>query len=369
MRKPYLPGIGAVPGVLLDAGSGTGLLTTQIAGSGRVVGMDRSPSMLTRAARRPGQWLLADVRRPPFAPQSLGAVVAANLVHLGGRPYEVVEALASLVRPGGRLLLCWPCDKTGAIAAAQIHTHAVVLDGLQHVVVLARPPCPTGGELMNAPPALPAGARAATGGGSPTSCLDSRSRRSSPTRPPTGGAYLKGRSAVNEQVARPGQLTCINEECSRGGLFQPESTTRCAECGGPVGRVPPDGRSPDPAVAGMPGTDAGPKRSGRRLATTISVAIGLMLVFFVVRNPDVLHRLTGSEFATGDCVHVQRRLLDHEMERTECTRSRLGTSVDDLVYRVESVQDGKDGYCPGGPGRITFSSEPEDMTYCLVLNF
>lgn len=174
---------------------------------------------------------------------------------------------------------------------------------------------------------------------------------------------------MSEQVAKPGQLTCIDGACSQGGLVQPESSTVCAACGGPVGQVPPDARDhTHPAVAGLPGTGLSQKFTGRRLAIAIPVAIVLVLLLFVARNPGVLNRLTGPEFSPGDCVHLQRHLLDHELERTECTSNRLGTSMDDLVYRVESVQDGKDGRCPGGLNRITFSDEPEDTTDCLILN-
>jgi hypothetical protein len=56
------------------------------------------------------------------------------------------------------------------------------------------------------------------------------------------------------------------------------------------------------------------------------------------------------------------------MERTDCTQSGISTNLNDQVYRVESVQDTKDGQCPPGWDRITFSNEPEDTTYCLVLN-
>jgi len=174
---------------------------------------------------------------------------------------------------------------------------------------------------------------------------------------------------MSEQLAGPGQLTCIDSLCARGGLAAPESTTTCAMCGGPVGRVPSDKRHlVSVAVAGLPGTGSGRTPVRRRLAIVIPIAIGVVLLIFVARNPDVLHRFTGPEFAPGDCVHVKQHLIDFEMERTECTPNGIGTNLNDQVYRVESVQDTKDGQCPPGWDRVTFSNEPEDTTYCLVLD-
>jgi hypothetical protein len=173
---------------------------------------------------------------------------------------------------------------------------------------------------------------------------------------------------VNEQAAGPGQLTCIDDHCARAGFAAPESMPACAACGGPVGRVPSGKRDfVSAAVAGLPGTGSGRSRVGRRLAITIPIAVGAVLLMFVIRNPDVLHRFTGTEFSTGDCVHVKQQLIDYEMERTECTPNQVGTDPSDQVYRVESVQDTKDGHCPPDWNRITFSNEPEDTTYCLVL--
>jgi SAM-dependent methyltransferase len=179
------------PGVVLDAGAGTGSMTAGLNILGHtVIGIDTSHAMLSRAARRPGSRVVADAARPPFRPGSIDTIIAGNLLHLCPAPDRVLDALAALLRPGGRLIACWPCDEvgpwriaraerahgagmggvvarlivrlmvgvsalaTGSVArnpATQVldgvgataskrglaQTHEIVLDGLQHLVVLA----------------------------------------------------------------------------------------------------------------------------------------------------------------------------------------------------------------------------------------
>jgi hypothetical protein len=103
-----------------------------------------------------------------------------------------------------------------------------------------------------------------------------------------------------------------------------------------------------------------------RIAIAIPVAIVIMLVLFVIRNPDFLHRFSGPEFKVGDCVHVEQRLTDSSMSRTECKANSV-SNTSNPIYRVDQVKDGKDASCPGGFNRVTFSNEPEDTTYCLTM--
>ena len=104
---------GQVTGPVLDAGTGTGLVTARLAGRQPVIGLDLSAAMLARAARRPGTWIRGDVRYPPLRPRSFDLVVAANVVHLCGSPERMVPAFAVLLRGGGRLALCWIRDRGG----------------------------------------------------------------------------------------------------------------------------------------------------------------------------------------------------------------------------------------------------------------
>lgn len=109
--------VGRCPGPVLDAGTGTGLVATRLRRLvGPVVGMDASAPMLARARRHPGPWVRADLTRPPFAPGTFDAVVAANVLHLCGTPERALDALVALVGRGGRLVVCWPHERTGPMA-------------------------------------------------------------------------------------------------------------------------------------------------------------------------------------------------------------------------------------------------------------
>jgi ubiquinone/menaquinone biosynthesis C-methylase UbiE len=117
------------PGIVLDVGTGTGMMTAGLAASGHtVIGIDASHAMLTRAVRRAGSWVVADAARPPFDHRSVDTVIAGNLLHLCPAPDAVLQALAALLRPAGRLIVCWPCDDVGLwrIAKAELGHHAVI---------------------------------------------------------------------------------------------------------------------------------------------------------------------------------------------------------------------------------------------------
>jgi SAM-dependent methyltransferase len=119
--------VGSAPGIVLDAGTGTGMMTAGLGAQGHtVIGIDASHAMLTRAARRAGSWVVADAARPPFDHGSVDTVIAANLLHLCPAPDAVLQALAALLRPAGRLIVCWPCDDVGPwrIARAELAHHA-----------------------------------------------------------------------------------------------------------------------------------------------------------------------------------------------------------------------------------------------------
>ncbi|MEV4133980.1 hypothetical protein AB0J72_17645 [Dactylosporangium sp. NPDC049742] len=182
------------------------------------------------------------------------------------------------------------------------------------------------------------------------------------------------------RMARPGQLTCVDLTCARSGQPAAEGNTSCAVCGGALERVPdePPARfttAPAPTYrpsstlssSSAPPTTAWSDRPrGFRIAVAIGIAVAFMLLTYVIDNWDAI---TGPDFKVGDCATVSTGLLDSTMHKAECgsSRKKLSTNPADLVYRVESVVDHKDGTCRGGFDRITFSNEPEDTTYCLVL--
>ena len=185
---------------------------------------------------------------------------------------------------------------------------------------------------------------------------------------------------MDERIAGPGELTCIDENCNFSGLRQLPGGKNCAECGGELARMPgaPSSATPAPMTIPAPGyatTVTGPGSTwgrmspGARILVSVAVAVLVMTVSFVIRNPDFLHRITGGGYAVGDCVHVRfAGLSGSEMDRTDCTSDPVTAFNGDPVYRVARVEDGKGASCPaGGFGDVTFSNEPENRTYCLVI--
>jgi SAM-dependent methyltransferase/uncharacterized protein YbaR (Trm112 family) len=107
----YFEGDGGVPwsGLrVLDAGCGMGRWLHFARESGaRAVGMDVSAAVDVAAGREGAgaDFVQADLRRPPFAPESFDLVYSLGVVHHVADPADAVRRLAILVRPGGTLRL------------------------------------------------------------------------------------------------------------------------------------------------------------------------------------------------------------------------------------------------------------------------
>ncbi|WP_092558391.1 class I SAM-dependent methyltransferase [Actinoplanes derwentensis] len=112
---------GAGPGhVVLDVGSGTGralpALAAAVGPTGRVLGLDLTPDMLT-AARNAGRGdcadlVLGDARHLPIADATADVVFAAGLVHHLPDPVAGLRELARVTRPGGTLTIFQPLGRT-----------------------------------------------------------------------------------------------------------------------------------------------------------------------------------------------------------------------------------------------------------------
>jgi SAM-dependent methyltransferase len=107
----YFEGGGGVrwPGLrVLDAGCGMGRWLHFARQEGaRIVGMDVSAA-IDVAAQREGaaaDFVQADLRQPPFPPESFDLVYSLGVVHHVSDPAAAVRTLAALVRPGGSLRL------------------------------------------------------------------------------------------------------------------------------------------------------------------------------------------------------------------------------------------------------------------------
>jgi SAM-dependent methyltransferase len=95
-------------GPLLDFGTGTGHILGLAEGIYEPrLGLDISGGMLTRAAARNRQVLLADCSDPPVADGSVGITVAYSFLHLFKEPTEILDQLLRVLRPGGWLMVDW----------------------------------------------------------------------------------------------------------------------------------------------------------------------------------------------------------------------------------------------------------------------
>jgi demethylmenaquinone methyltransferase/2-methoxy-6-polyprenyl-1,4-benzoquinol methylase len=109
MLAPVVP-LCHASGSILEVGTGTGALIPclqESAPSARVVSIDLAAEMLRRARRRcPGAAVVqADAHRPPFAAPRFDLVICHNsFPHFADKPAALVN-LASVVRPGGHLLI------------------------------------------------------------------------------------------------------------------------------------------------------------------------------------------------------------------------------------------------------------------------
>ncbi|WP_086161716.1 class I SAM-dependent methyltransferase [Streptomyces marincola] len=99
-----LPGAAAV----LDAACGTGRLAVRLAGRGhRVVGVDASPDMLARAARRVPEAMFARgaLDRLPVRPAAFDLVVCSLALTHVPELGPVMAEFARVLRPGGQLVI------------------------------------------------------------------------------------------------------------------------------------------------------------------------------------------------------------------------------------------------------------------------
>lgn len=97
-------------GRVLDLGCGTGRLALFLSDRGyQVVGLDTAAAMLTVARTRPGServhWVQGDALAPPFGPGTFDAVVALRLAFHFADLQPLLQAMVTVTRPGGRIVL------------------------------------------------------------------------------------------------------------------------------------------------------------------------------------------------------------------------------------------------------------------------
>lgn len=104
------------PGAVLDVGCGTGYLLSEMAAAwpGAILtGIDPSPEMLDRAARRlagRSSLVVGSADALPFAPASIDLIVSTSAFHYIRAPLDALSEMHRVLRPGGRVLLTDWCD-------------------------------------------------------------------------------------------------------------------------------------------------------------------------------------------------------------------------------------------------------------------
>ena len=122
---------------ILDVGCGTGgetrALAPRLGAAGRLVGVDRSATMIAVARERaagldlPVEYRVADAHRLPFADGAFDACYATSVLMLVDEPRQVLAEMARVIRPGGRLVVnCIDADTLMIDATDRRVTRAIV---------------------------------------------------------------------------------------------------------------------------------------------------------------------------------------------------------------------------------------------------
>ena len=107
LALPRRPGLDA-----LDAGSGTGFLSFELAARGHhVTGVDFAPAMIAEARRKATERSLAvwfeagDAEQLPFAPASFDLVISRHVLWTLPHPETAIHEWIRVLRRGGRLVI------------------------------------------------------------------------------------------------------------------------------------------------------------------------------------------------------------------------------------------------------------------------
>jgi SAM-dependent methyltransferase len=104
---------------VLDVGSGTGVVTEEVAArtQGQVIGIDNDPRMITYARSRQGkaEYRLGDAHDLPFAASWFDVTVCHFLLLWCREPAQAAAEMVRVTRPGGVVLVCAEPDYGGRL--------------------------------------------------------------------------------------------------------------------------------------------------------------------------------------------------------------------------------------------------------------
>lgn len=105
--------------VILDVGTGPGLLPSLFAASGhRAFGLDLDPSLL-RSHLSPNL-AQADAGHLPFQPSTFNLVTAVNVLFLLDQPVDRLSHWRTLLKPGGQVCLLNPSERISTEAVTRL---------------------------------------------------------------------------------------------------------------------------------------------------------------------------------------------------------------------------------------------------------
>ncbi|MGH3734061.1 MAG: methyltransferase domain-containing protein [Micromonosporaceae bacterium] len=124
--------------VVLDIACGPGNFTRDFADAvgdaGLAIGLDASATMLRRAVDDTDAgnlaYLRADATELPFRDGSLDAVCCFAALHLFAEPYRVLDRVAAVLRPGGRIALMVSCGR-GPSVVRQVSSTVASATGIR----------------------------------------------------------------------------------------------------------------------------------------------------------------------------------------------------------------------------------------------